>query len=407
MAVPGLGRWKLLTLACLLAFPLVLVQVVPRSGTPRHPEQRSSYTGWQVSSLGRCRTSRGIINSGYLHPNGYCYVTINRHLFKVHRLVAWAFLGPPPSEVAWQVNHLDGNKSNNLCSNLAWVTQSQNTRHYYSSLSRRNSASGLSKAVIVNGTKYPSISEASRRLGQALSTLRKRCYTKAKVDGCEYRLCQGNGDGILPGEEWRTMINPRTGKEVSGRMVSSHGRITSKYNIKSFGCQRKDRYLSTTIQGSLRRHDELIHRLVACAFLPWPPPSESHTQVNHKDGNNSNNAVENLEWVTPAENIAHKFANQKGPLSSWKPVLSRVFGSHDEWKRHPSTTKAADTLGLHQTSVSQCARGLQKQTGGYEFRFVEAETGEEQDGDLQSENWRDVDVEAHLRERKIRNFRQR
>ena len=33
--------------------------------------------------------------------------------FYVRRVVAHAFLGPPPSEDAWQVHHTDGNPGNN------------------------------------------------------------------------------------------------------------------------------------------------------------------------------------------------------------------------------------------------------------------------------------------------------
>lgn len=45
----------------------------------------------------------------------------------VHRLVAEAFL--PPDETRYEVNHIDGNKSNNHVSNLEWATHSENHRH--------------------------------------------------------------------------------------------------------------------------------------------------------------------------------------------------------------------------------------------------------------------------------------
>lgn len=45
-----------------------------------------------------------------------------------------------------------------------------------------------------------------------------------------------------------------------------------------------------------------VHRLVAQAFIPTDNPKN---QINHIDGDKTNNNVSNLEWVTAQENMAH------------------------------------------------------------------------------------------------------
>ena len=62
---------------------------------------------------------------------GYLRVTLSRDgktkRFFIHRLVALHYL--PNPEMLKEVNHIDGNKTNNDVSNLEWNSSSQNKKH--------------------------------------------------------------------------------------------------------------------------------------------------------------------------------------------------------------------------------------------------------------------------------------
>ena len=51
-----------------------------------------------------------------------------------------------------------------------------------------------------------------------------------------------------------------------------------------------------------KRKSHLIHRLVAKAYLP---NENNLAEVNHIDGDKTNNNVDNLEWVNRKTNIKH------------------------------------------------------------------------------------------------------
>jgi hypothetical protein len=102
------------------------------------------------------------------HYKGYKVVTLVhgeiKKTMKVHRLVANAFLSNDLNKE--QVNHIDGNKTNNRLNNLEWTTQSENQLHAHRTGLMdgkiKKSVDLFSKKVIdtTNGKVYASLKSA-------------------------------------------------------------------------------------------------------------------------------------------------------------------------------------------------------------------------------------------------------
>lgn len=91
---------------------------------------------FQISSLGNVFSKRSNKLLKVHIPKGRGYTSFatkiggrqgTNQCFRIHRLVAEAFIENPLNKR--EVNHIDGNKHNNIVSNLEWVTPEENMAH--------------------------------------------------------------------------------------------------------------------------------------------------------------------------------------------------------------------------------------------------------------------------------------
>lgn len=145
-------------------------------------------------------------------------------------------------------------------------------------------------------------------------------------------------------EQWKTII---INDEETHFMISNYGRVrnlkTQHWKHKGLLKPRHNPhtgYYTNDIKVGDKWVTFYIHRLVAQAFIPNP---EELPQVNHKDGDKSNNKVSNLEWCTAEQNMEHCFRNELN--SQAKPC--NVYTLKGEFVgRYDSFREAARQLNI-------------------------------------------------------------
>ena len=98
--------------------------------------------------------------------------------------------------------------------------------------------------------------------------------------------------------------------------IEQDGRVWS-YSAKKYMKLKEDKdgYFALSLKNNNGGYSKFgVHRLLMIAFNPIE--NMENMQINHKDGNKKNNSLENLEWVTCQENLAH----------ARKTGLNKTFG---------------------------------------------------------------------------------
>ena len=180
--------------------------------------------------------------------------------------------------------------------------------------------------------------------------------------------------------EWRAVSGFKHYEVSSGgdvrsldRMVPCHG---GQRLAKGKGMKPQKIVSTGYMQIDLEGKKKSVHRLVAEAFLGAAPAG---MQVNHKNGDRTDNRIENLEWCTASENVQHGF---RVLHPDCRPYLGKFSVEHPTSKAVTSTCmttgavteyeSAMDAVreGFDSSCISRCCAGLNRYHKGRTWNFA-------------------------------------
>lgn len=164
------------------------------------------------------------------------------------------------------------------------------------------------------------------------------------------------------GKQWKTPNILGMGKYL----VNEYGDLVSfrknEPHIMKKQLYKKTGYQYYPIQMGKKNKKIRVHSIVAKTFLPNDP---DRCMVNHKDGDKTNNHVNNLEWCTNSENQIHAFRVLKSRHGgkAKKKVLCVETG-----ERFESVSDAAASKNTFRSSIRKVINGKQSHAGGYTWQ---------------------------------------
>lgn len=156
-----------------------------------------------------------------------------------------------------------------------------------------------------------------------------------------------------------------------GQVKSLRNNLILKPGLAGIG------YLSVNLCKDGKQNYKKIHRLVAEHFIE---NIDNLPCVNHKDGNKTNNNVENLEWCTSSYNNKEAYRlglkrSLKGKNNKYSKTLMKKVSQYDlqgnyirKWNCINDIEKE---LGIYHANIVKCCKEQRHKAGGYIWKYAD------------------------------------
>lgn len=155
-------------------------------------------------------------------------------------------------------------------------------------------------------------------------------------------------------------------KDYSNYEIYEDGHIWS-YKSNKFLKQKttKDGYKEVWLSNNGKIKSYLVHRIVYEAVTGEPIPEG--LQVNHINECKTDNRFENLNLMTPKENL--NFGTRNARMAKTQSKQVGAF-NNGELVMTFSSTNEAGRNGFDQGNVAKCCNGERKTHKGFEWRYI-------------------------------------
>lgn len=320
-----------------------------------------SFHGYSFSSFGRLKLKNGELSDCRSNNNGYIVVNIcnsngERKKYRLHRIIAELFIHNNDISKD-EVDHINGIRHDNRISNLRWVTASENMNN----IVFKNTTSSYNRPIYQFDENKKFIKEW-KGIFEIVAFYGVQGIEKS-VD--IERLYKGyywerKPEEKIEGETFKELFL----EEINGNVnISDKGRFLRDNGSISSGTMNREGYIVITKGGKQFR----IHRLILMAFKPII--NYKDMVVDHIDGDKSNNNIDNLEWVTTAENTRRHYVNNNHNI---KHKTREIIFTHIESGKEfefQSITFAAENSGFTRAQIRRCLETKKESVSDYRGSF--------------------------------------